>query len=58
MAAEKPKTIQDIMQNVIVYVEVRTGADNRSDGIKSVISQLGAQVNDRLLRYVMDQYSL
>lgn len=52
MAAQRPRTIQDVMKDVVVYVEVRTGWDNRSVGIKNVISKLGAQVNDRLLRYI------
>uniref|UniRef100_A0A0K8W2B9 Microcephalin n=2 Tax=Bactrocera latifrons TaxID=174628 RepID=A0A0K8W2B9_BACLA len=38
------------MRDIIVYVEVRTGEDNRSEGVKKVISQLGARVNDKLLR--------
>lgn len=46
----KPKTIQEVMKDVIVYVEVRTATDNRSAGIKKVISKLGAKVNDKLLR--------
>lgn len=46
----KERTIQDVMKDVVVYVEVRTGEDNRSAGIKTVISQFGAKVNDRLLR--------
>lgn len=50
LVADAPKTIQDVMKNVIVYVEVRSGSDNRSDGIKKVIAELGAQVNDKLLR--------
>lgn len=50
LATDKPQTIQDVMRDVVVYVEMRTGADNRSEGIKTVIAQLGATVNDRLLR--------
>lgn len=50
MAAQQPQTIQDVMRNVVVYVEMRSGTDNRSEGIKTVIAQLGATVNDRLLR--------
>ncbi|XP_055609881.1 mucin-2 isoform X2 [Uranotaenia lowii] len=44
------KTIQDIMANVVVYVEVRSGADNRSDGIKDHVAALGAQVNEKLYK--------
>lgn len=46
----KPKTIQDVMKDVIVYVEVRTENDNRTDGIKEKLIEIGAKVNDRLLR--------
>lgn len=47
---ETPKTIQEVMKDVILYVEVRTEADNRTDGVKKVVSELGAKVNDRFLR--------
>ncbi|XP_068146532.1 microcephalin isoform X2 [Drosophila tropicalis] len=43
-------TLRDILANVVVYVEVRTGNDNRSEGVKTIIAKMGAQVNDRLLR--------
>ncbi|XP_030375220.1 uncharacterized protein LOC115624604 isoform X2 [Scaptodrosophila lebanonensis] len=43
-------TLADILKDVIVYVEVRSGVDNRSEGVKTVIAKMGAQVNDRLLR--------
>ncbi|KRF78450.1 uncharacterized protein Dvir_GJ18380, isoform I [Drosophila virilis] len=45
-----PLTLSEILKDVIVYVEVRTGNDNRSEGVKTIIAKLGAQVNDRLLR--------
>ncbi|EDW01520.1 GH20404 [Drosophila grimshawi] len=45
-----PPTLSEILQDVIVYVEVRTGSDNRSEGVKTIIAKLGAKVNDRLLR--------
>ena len=44
------KTIQDVMKDVVVYVEVRTAEDNRTAGVKKVISDLGAKVNDKFLR--------
>ncbi|XP_053683051.1 mediator of DNA damage checkpoint protein 1 [Sabethes cyaneus] len=44
------KTIQDIMSGVCIYVEVRSGTDNRSDGIRDHVASLGAKVNDRLLK--------
>ncbi|XP_055624583.1 uncharacterized protein LOC129767571 isoform X2 [Toxorhynchites rutilus septentrionalis] len=44
------KTIQDVMVNVCVYVEVRSGADNRSDGIKDHVASLGARVNEKLYK--------
>ncbi|KAH8416224.1 hypothetical protein KR222_011641, partial [Zaprionus bogoriensis] len=43
-------TLSEILQDVIVYVEVRTGNDNRSAGVKSIIAKMGIKVNDRLLR--------
>lgn len=43
-------SLSEILKDVIIYVEVRTGNDNRSEGVKSIIAKLGAQVNDRLLR--------
>ncbi|XP_053663148.1 mediator of DNA damage checkpoint protein 1 [Anopheles marshallii] len=48
--AQEKRTIQDIMRDVCVYVEVRSGTDNRSEGIKEHIASLGAKVNERLLR--------
>lgn len=51
-AAVKPtKSIEDVMCGVVVYVEVRADDDDRSDGIKTVVDEMGAQVNDRLNRY-------
>lgn len=47
-----PPTLSEILKDVIVYVEVRTGNDNRSEGVRTIIAKLGAQVNDRLLRLV------
>lgn len=47
---EKPQTIQEVMKNVIVYVEYRSDTENRTIGIKDYIASLGAKVNDRLLR--------
>lgn len=56
--SEVPKTIQQVMKDVVVYVEVHYEADNRSDGIKKVIAQLGAKVNNKLLRYQIKPYRL
>lgn len=47
---EKPQTMQDVMKDVIVYVEYRSDTENRTIGIKDYIAKLGAKVNDRLLR--------
>ncbi|XP_058178773.1 mediator of DNA damage checkpoint protein 1 [Anopheles ziemanni] len=44
------RDIRDILGNVCVYVEVRSGTDNRSDGIKEHVASLGAKVNERLLK--------
>lgn len=51
-ASIHPKKINEVMKNVVVYVEYRAGADNRTDGIKNVISEMGITVNDKLLRYI------
>ncbi|XP_017147375.1 uncharacterized protein LOC108159012 isoform X2 [Drosophila miranda] len=45
-----PPSLQEVMSSVVAYVEVRSGNDNRSAGVKSVIADMGAQINDRLLR--------
>ncbi|XP_033235089.1 microcephalin [Drosophila pseudoobscura] len=45
-----PPSLQEVMSSVVVYVDVRSGNDNRSDGVKSIIADMGAQINDRLLR--------
>lgn len=47
---EKQQTIQEVMKDVIVYVEYRSNTENRTIGIKDYIASLGAKVNDRLLR--------
>lgn len=47
---QQTMTIQEVMRPVVAYVEVRCEEDNRSEGIKAVISGMGAQVNDRLLK--------
>lgn len=49
-AASTSKTIQEIMTGVCIYVEVRSGADNRSDGIKDHVASLGAKVNEKLYK--------
>lgn len=38
------------MRNVVVYVEVMTIDENRSDNIKKVAAAMGAQVNDKLYK--------
>lgn len=47
---EQPKSITEVMKDVVVYVEYRSGTENRTMGIKDAIANLGAKVNDRLLR--------
>lgn len=53
MPGVKPRTLQDVLKDVVFYVEVRTQADNRTSGIKEVIRGLGATVNDSFLKYVI-----
>lgn len=50
-AAKTPqKTFQEVMDGVRVYVEVRSGREDRTEAIKAVIAGKGVKVNDRLLR--------
>ncbi|KAH8280334.1 hypothetical protein KR018_002878 [Drosophila ironensis] len=48
-AVERP-SLAELLKEVRVFVEVRSGHDNRSEGVKAIISKMGAQINDRLLR--------
>lgn len=44
----KPKTIQDVFKKTRVYVEVRSGDDDLTQGIQSVLKQLGATISNTL----------
>jgi microcephalin len=44
----KCRSIQEVMKHVCVYVEVRTGEDNRTAGIQKVVAALGARVHERI----------
>lgn len=46
----KPKTIREIFADCKIYVEVRTGDDNRSAGIKSRLLRDGITVNEKLYK--------
>lgn len=46
----KPKTIAEIFANCKIYVEVRTGDDNRSSGIKNSLLRDGIVVNEKLYK--------
>lgn len=48
-----PQTIQDVMKDVIVYVEARFGDENRSASIKDAMAELGATVNDNFNKFVL-----
>lgn len=43
-------SIQDVMKDVVVYVEVRSGEDNRSEGVRKVIEALGVRINLSILK--------
>lgn len=43
-------SIQDVMKDVVIYVEVRSGEDNRSEGVRKVIETLGARINLSILK--------
>ncbi|XP_075169855.1 microcephalin isoform X2 [Haematobia irritans] len=49
-SVQEAPDIKEVMRDIIVYVEVRSGEDNRSDGVRKVIEALGARVNLKLLR--------
>lgn len=51
VAVKLKKSIEDVMRGVVVYVEVRAENEDRSDGIKTIVGEMGAQVNDRLYKY-------
>lgn len=44
----KPKSIKEVFANCRIYVEVRTGDDNRSSGIRGKLMSEGIQVNEKL----------
>lgn len=46
----KPKTIREVFANCRIYVEVRTGDDNRSAGIKSKLMSEGIKINEKLYK--------
>ncbi|CRK95594.1 CLUMA_CG009053, isoform A [Clunio marinus] len=46
----KPKTISEVFKNCRIYVEVRTGDDNRSAGIKNRLIRDGIAVNEKLYK--------
>jgi hypothetical protein len=46
----KPKSIREVFEQCRIYVEVRTGDDNRSAGIKSRLLADGIKVNEKLYK--------
>lgn len=46
----KPKSIREVFENCRIYVEVRTGDDNRSAGIKSRLLADGIKVNEKFYK--------
>lgn len=46
----KPKTTKEIFEKCKIYVEVRTGDDNRSAGIKNRLLRDGIVVNEKLYK--------
>lgn len=47
---EKPKSLKELFKDVCIYIEVRTGEDNRTTGLKKVLSEMGIRVNEKLYR--------
>jgi hypothetical protein len=50
LAPVGPKSIREVFANCKVYVEVRTGEDNRSEGIKIRLHRDGITVNEKLYK--------
>lgn len=46
----KEKTIKEIFENCRLYVDIRSGDDNRSAGIKAKLAQDGITINERLTK--------
>lgn len=46
----KPKTVKEIFADCKIYVEVRTGDDNRSAGIKNRLLRDGITVNEKMYK--------
>lgn len=46
----KPKTVQEVFENCKIYVEVRTGDDNRTAGIQNMLLREGITVNAKLYK--------
>lgn len=46
----KPKTLREIFAGCCIYVEVRSGDDNRSAGIKNKLLTNGINVNEKLYK--------
>lgn len=46
----KPKTNEEIFGHLKIYVEVRTGDDNRSAGVKNHLLRNGIKVNEKLYK--------
>lgn len=48
----KEKTVKEIFEKCRLYVEVRSGEDNRSAGIKTKLRSEGITVNERLTKTI------
>lgn len=46
----KPKTMEEVFENCKVYVEIRTGDDNRTAGIQNMLLREGITVNAKLYK--------
>uniref|UniRef100_U5ELM8 Putative cyclin-like f-box n=1 Tax=Corethrella appendiculata TaxID=1370023 RepID=U5ELM8_9DIPT len=44
------KTLKEVMKDICVYIEYRSESDNRTEGIKRIVGEMGAKVNDKLYR--------
>lgn len=49
--SSKPKNyMAGVMAGVVLYVEYRSGHDDRTDGIRTVLEGIGVKVNPRLYK--------
>lgn len=46
---EKPK-LEDLFKDIRIYIEVRSGVEDRTKGLQKVLSDMGISINQRLYK--------